>query len=93
MNKALISVLMARQHQLDLGYTPEHDDKYMHEELEEAAVAYAMADTQKKRLVPWPWSWKHWKPKSKRENLVRACALLLAAIERHDRAVARQQNG
>ena len=34
----------------------------------------------------WPWSREWWKPKSYRENLVRAAALLVAEIERIDRA-------
>jgi hypothetical protein len=34
----------------------------------------------------WPWGWKWWKPKSQREDLVRAGALIVAEIERLDRA-------
>ena len=37
----------------------------------------------------WPWARKWWKPRSTRRNLVRAAALLLAEIERLDRASAR----
>lgn len=37
----------------------------------------------------WPWSPKWWKPKSPRRDLVRAAALLLAEIERMDRAVSK----
>jgi hypothetical protein len=37
-----------------------------------------------KRLWPWAWSW--WKPKDRRRDLVRAGALILAEIERLDRA-------
>jgi hypothetical protein len=33
----------------------------------------------------WPWSAKWWKPKTTREDLVRAAALLVAEIERIDR--------
>jgi hypothetical protein len=36
----------------------------------------------------WPWAREWWKPKSERSNLVRAAALLLAEIERLDRAAA-----
>ncbi|MEJ0210495.1 hypothetical protein RBH62_24625 [Pseudomonas aeruginosa] len=36
----------------------------------------------------WPWDEEWWKPKSARENLVRAGALVLAEIERLDRAAA-----
>jgi hypothetical protein len=34
----------------------------------------------------WPWARSWWKPKDRRRNLVRAAALLLAEIERLDRA-------
>lgn len=34
----------------------------------------------------WPWGREWWKPKDRRQNLVRAAALLLAEIERLDRA-------
>lgn len=38
--------------------------------------------------VTWPkgWSWSWWKPKNPRRDLVRAAALLIAEIERMDRA-------
>lgn len=40
------------------------------------------------RFVPsyWPWAREWWKPRDKRRNLVKAAALLLAEIERLDRA-------
>lgn len=34
----------------------------------------------------WPWRWTLWKPANKRRDLVKAAALLLAEIERVDRA-------
>ena len=34
----------------------------------------------------WPWTAEWWKPRTKRENLVRAGALILAEVERLDRA-------
>lgn len=37
----------------------------------------------------WPWAQEWWKPKSKRRDLVRAGALILAEIERMDRQKAR----
>lgn len=37
-------------------------------------------------LSIWPWARQWWKPKSPRQDAVRACALLLAEIERMDRA-------
>ncbi|SUU02078.1 Uncharacterised protein [Acinetobacter baumannii] len=35
----------------------------------------------------WPWDDCYWKPKSPRQDLVRAAALLIAEIERLDREV------
>lgn len=34
----------------------------------------------------WPWPLRYWKPKNPRRDLVRAAALLVAAIEKIDRA-------
>jgi hypothetical protein len=34
----------------------------------------------------WPWDMSWWKPRSAREDLVRAAALIIAEIERIDRA-------
>lgn len=39
--------------------------------------------------VLWPWSRSWWKPKTRRQDLVRAAALLLAEIERLDRLEAK----
>jgi hypothetical protein len=46
------------------------------------------AKQQLHKIVPdyWPWDRKWWKPKDQRRNLVRAGALILAEIERLDRA-------
>lgn len=35
---------------------------------------------------PWPWEALWWKPKERRRNLIRAAALIIAEIERLDRA-------
>jgi hypothetical protein len=37
----------------------------------------------------WPWSLHWWKPKSPRRDLIRAAALIVAEIERLDRADSR----
>lgn len=41
----------------------------------------------------WPWGFEWWKPKEQRRDLVRAGALIIAAIERIDRAQAKQETG
>lgn len=40
-------------------------------------------------LEIWPWARSWWKPKDRRRDLVRAAALILAEIERLDRAAAK----
>lgn len=71
------------------GWTPEHDDMHTGGELAAAAACYAVpALTQ---VAPpaaqwWPWNYNWWKPKDRRSDLVRAGALILAEIERLDRA-------
>ena len=87
--RALSDIREARARQVgEKGYGPEHDDQYAADELERAAAAYALA-----RAYPagrlWPWRAAFWKPRSHRENLVRAGALIVAAIEKIDRDEAR----
>lgn len=86
------------------GYAPEHDDEHWAGDLVRAAVSYAWptypstyGDPKKEdghqpyTWCPylWPWDQSDWKPKGKRRNLVRAAALLIADIERLDRAAAK----
>lgn len=80
-----------RQHNVE-GWTPEHDDAHVSAELAMAGACYALAsflntehalNTTFTRY--WPWDRKWWKPKTPRENLVRAGALIVAEIERLDR--------
>ncbi|MNT74335.1 hypothetical protein D3C72_2131460 [compost metagenome] len=71
------------------GWTPEHDDVHANFDMAYAAACYAMADdwTEEEGTPEhWPWAPHWWKPKSARQNLVRAGALILAEIERRDRA-------
>jgi hypothetical protein len=65
------------------GFSEEHDDKYKKNELVDAAISYCLGDGIIHKFWPWDKSW--WKPKSKRENLVKAAALIVAEIERIDR--------
>lgn len=84
-SSASIDVIDERVRQLEAeDWDYEHDDQYVHKELADAAVCYILHDGDD---VPddWPWGDDDWKPKSYRENLVRAAALLIAEIERIDR--------
>lgn len=53
-----------------------------------------LAATNQNRLSDYPYEWpfdaEWWKPKDRRRNLIRAAALILAEIERLDRATPRQ---
>lgn len=88
--KALVDVMNERMRQQDgEGWSAEHDDQYRDGQLERAAAAYALFQCRGERWFIadiWGWSSRWFKPKTHRQNLVRAAALLLAAIERIDRA-------
>jgi hypothetical protein len=84
------------------GWTSEHDDSHDQCELAHAAACYANpiaividgagieigppgADTLP---IGWPehWNSEWWKPKDQRRDLVKAASLIIAEIERIDRA-------
>jgi len=90
MSKASDNVLAERQRQIDVeGWTPEHDDEHFYKELARAAATLALYGAagfeQGNPPQMWPFEDEAWKPKSYRENLVRAGALIIAEIERLDR--------
>lgn len=93
LSDAEIDVLAERRRQQDdEGWTLEHDDEHTDESLSLVAVCYLMYVKGKDPVgawapPEWPNSWdkKWWKPKSYRENLIRAGALIVAEIERLDR--------
>lgn len=61
-----------------------HDDEHEEGELADAGGCYAIyADVH----VPtaWPWDEEWWRPKTRRRNLIRAAALIIAEIEKMDR--------
>lgn len=94
-------VLAERQRQVTAeGWTPAHDDTHDNNEMAFAASCYAFhaaaaswdledcGTEYDSHPAPknWPWEPGWWKPKSARSDLVRAGALILAEIERLDRA-------
>jgi hypothetical protein len=104
--QAHLDVLAERQRQIQKeGWTEAHDDRHSEGEMARAASCYAMGSTMSfEPMEPrrgmfsvinllWPseWSWLWWKPGSPRRMLVKAAALLLAEIERIDRAEARER--
>ncbi|EPO7918093.1 LysM peptidoglycan-binding domain-containing protein [Pseudomonas aeruginosa] len=93
--QAWLDVQAERRRQVEAeGWTPEHDDAHSHGQMARAAACYALAgssapsDGTAALLVSlaWPWDEQWWKPTSARRDLVKACALGLAEIERLDRA-------
>ncbi len=95
---AIADVLAERRRQIEVkGWTPEHDDEHACAEMARAAASYALPESHRPNhgqqldvwSVPppfWPWDFEYWKPKDRRFDLVRAAALILAEIERLDRA-------
>ena len=98
MSKAIDDVLAERQRQIaEKGWTPEHDDQHSDGVIALAGSGYAYAaawatmapsDEQFTDEAPppaWPEDWE-FKPNQPRQMLVKAAALMLAEIERIDRA-------
>ncbi|NMX60227.1 hypothetical protein [Pseudomonas sp. WS 5079] len=89
---SLQSVLAERIRQIQVEcFYPEHDDEHSDESLAQAAACYAMPQSLTDWFVLWPWDAKCWKPGDRRTNLVKAGALVLAEIDRIDRAAALAQ--
>lgn len=93
-------VAAERRRQIEVeGWTPEHDDLHGDGELAAAGACYAI-----KAAMPqndfrfaigypppyWPgWATKWWKPTDRRRDLIKAAALIIAEIERIERAAVR----
>jgi len=93
-------VMAERQRQVEAeGWTPEHDDQHDKGEMARAGAGYAyhagLSDEQRAKGLPqgWPagWAFSWWKPSDRRRDLVKAGALILAEIERLDRAALKRE--
>lgn len=99
-SKAIKDVVSERSRQKNGEfYSDAQDDSYVNNELTRGSASYvnhvigrswihvSKPSVYQNELVPdlWPWSEQSWKPKSPRQDLVRATALLIADIERIDR--------
>lgn len=106
--QAARDVLAERQRQIIAeGWTPEHDDKHDSGEMAGAAGCYARHVNARSWVVgmesddyadepapdAWPWDEAWWKPTTPRRDLVKAGALILAELERIDRAALAAQKG
>lgn len=103
LREILTEIALERTGQIERGLTVEHDDTHSDGALATAAAHYVAAAgiaawlgrntftgtpiTKMPRLWPWETTW--WKPGPVRRMLVKAAALIVAEIQRHDRAAAR----
>jgi hypothetical protein len=93
LSQAARDVLAERQRQISAeGWTTGHDDEHATGGLALAAACYAISGRGVNQWPMeamlydwWPWDRKWWKPKTRRRDLVKAAALILAEIERIDR--------
>lgn len=97
--QAWLDVQAERRRQIEAeGWTPEHDDEHSHGQMARAAACYALAGSSAPNdgtaallvSLAWPWDEQWWKPSTARRDMVKACALGLAEIERLDRVAASQ---
>lgn len=97
--QAWLDVQAERRRQIEAeGWTPEHDDAHSHGQMARAAACYALAGSSAPNdgtaallvSLAWPWDEQWWKPSTARRDMVKACALGLAEIERLDRVAASQ---
>jgi hypothetical protein len=94
-SQAVLDVAAERRRQVEAeGWMPEHDDGHGAHELAEAAACYCLSSAEKPFdyfETMWPWD-PHWfKTSSRRRDLIKAGALILAEIERLDRMAERQE--
>jgi hypothetical protein len=98
LSPAIRRVIAERRRQIEVeGWTPEHDDEHIDGAMTVAAACYALADRKSLQVqdvnLDRLWQWTGWatawfKPKDVDRNLERAAALIVADMERLDRAVA-----
>ncbi|HFH3670230.1 hypothetical protein [Pseudomonas aeruginosa] len=97
--QAWLDVQAERRRQITAeGWTPEHDDEHSHGQMARASACYALAGSSAPNdgtaallvSLAWPWDEQWWKPSTARRDMVKACALGLAEIERLDRTAATQ---
>jgi hypothetical protein len=92
---ALEDIAAERKRQIEAeGWSLDHDDMHVNGEMARAGAGYAfhagLSDEERAKGFPqgWPagWAFAWWKPTSRRRDLIKAGALILAEIERLDRA-------
>lgn len=92
MSRAATDIAEERRRQVaQEGHKPDHDDEHGRGEIEQAAAAYAWQAGTGDGDHMWPWEATTWKPTNARRDLVKAGALIVAAIERIDRIDAKKK--
>jgi hypothetical protein len=91
LGEGVAAITEERRRQIEKeGWTPDHDDDHNRGTLETAAICYAshgipwVREALKDARL-WPWDREWWKPSDHRRNLVKAGALIAAAIDKLDR--------
>lgn len=93
--RVLLDVANEREHQIiDNGWTPEKDDAYFNGQLTAGGIACALLagvpDMGKDQVdlaqAMWPFPPDKLKDKGRRQNLIRGIAMLVAEVEKIDRA-------
>ena len=97
MNQFLELVAKERTRQInDEGYAHEHDDKHTDGSLADAAACYANTINSNEELIPyWPWEPEYLKKeeKSRKDQIITACAMLMAEYDRLEREEQKQTQG
>jgi hypothetical protein len=92
-DRALSEIAAERLRQIVAeGWTPEHNDQHRGGEMALAAACYAISGAGRVGFnngLLWPFSLRWWKPSDCRHDLIRSAALLVAELERLDRAAPR----
>ena len=89
---AIDDIAKERNRQIEVeGWTIAHDDSHRENEIALAAMLYTAPQWlrewfDKNNIKIWPWHNSWWKPTDQRRDLVKAGALIVAEIERLDRA-------
>lgn len=97
----IMAIIAERFRQVDVeGWTTDHDDRHAYGEMAKAAAAYALQAARYQSphdrrgtdypMSWWPWERRWWKPRSATRDLERAGALIVAELERLDRAATRR---
>lgn len=85
---AVYDVLSERNRQMTSeGFSEEHDDTHVNGEIARGAASYALYSTDPAMAgLIWPFENESFKPVDPRANLIKAAAMIIAEIERIDRA-------